>query len=203
MSEEQNKDDARLTVGKGLRERITSGLIVWLLVTICIQPILSFTWKAIVVVGGLVHQGYVDRIYKDAAIIGTNPYGRLTLGILILALLLVLLFWLERVGESGPSSPLGPLVPIKVQRIISRGLAVAAFLVIFVRFVILQGTMKIDESFTQRLTVLAPAISDTEYKTLKARWAGMQGKADYDALVATMDKRAAELGVKLPPVRKP
>ena len=67
----------------------------------------------------------------------------------------------------------------------------------------MDGTAAITVSFGQRLTVLAPAISDSEYKTLKARWAGMQSKADYDALVIAMDKRAIELGVQLPPVRKP
>jgi hypothetical protein len=66
-----------------------------------------------------------------------------------------------------------------------------------------RGVMEINASFTRRLTVLAPLISDAEYKTLKARWANMRGKADYDALVTAMDKRAAELGVTLPPVRKP
>jgi hypothetical protein len=82
-------------------------------------------------------------------------------------------------------------------------MVVVTFLVIFVPFTISAGTMLITRSFTQRLTVLAPAISDTEYKTLRARWASMQGEADYDALVAEMDRRATELGVKLPPVRKP
>jgi len=82
-------------------------------------------------------------------------------------------------------------------------LVVVGLLVVTAKFAILQGTVEIDSSFTQRLTVLAPAISDTEYKTLRARWAGMQGKADYDALVTEMDRRATQLGVKLPPVRKP
>ena len=66
-----------------------------------------------------------------------------------------------------------------------------------------RGIVKINTSFNQRLTVLAPAITDGEYKTLKARWASMQSKADYDALTTAMEKRAAELNVTLPPVRNP
>ena len=187
---------------KGLKERITSGLIVWVLVTIFIQPILSITWRTVVAVGGFVHQGYVDRIYRDAAVIGTNPYGRLTIGILVVAPVLLVFFWLVRDLESDLISS-GFARFIKVQRFISRGFAVGVFLLILSQLAILRGTLEIDESFTQRLTVLAPAISDIEFKTLKARWASMQGKSDYDALVAAMDKRAAELGVTLPPVRKP
>jgi hypothetical protein len=82
-------------------------------------------------------------------------------------------------------------------------MVIFSVLFLFVVFSLASGTKLITASFTQRLTVLAPAISDTEYKTLKARWAGMKGKADYDALVAAMDKRATELGVTLPRVRKP
>jgi len=187
---------------KGLKERITSGLIVWLLVTIFIQPILSFTWKAVVAVGGFVHQGYVDRIYRNAAaMIDSNPYGELTLFILVLFALIATLFWTQRSLESDPISVY--LHISRFVRLTSWALTCMCLLVVFGRLAILKGTAAITESFTQRLTVLAPAISDTEYKTFKARWAGMQGKADYDALVAAMDKRAAELGVTLPPVRKP
>lgn len=93
---------------------------------------------------------------------------------------------------------------------IVRGLLISALMIalltygtILVVFSISSGIAQISASFNQRLTVLAPAISDVEYKTLKARWASMKSKADYDALVSLMDNRAAELGVKLPTVRKP
>ncbi len=187
---------------KGLKERITSGLIVWLLVTIFIQPILSFTWKAILVVGDFVHQGYVDRIYSNAAVVDNSPYGRLTLLLLLLAPLLFFLFWVVRQLEADPTTVYFPRT-IWFIKGISWGMVATIIVVVFVRVAILAGTTEITASFTQRLTVLAPAVSDTEFKTLKARWAGMKGKADYDALVAAMEKRAAELGVTLPPVRKP
>ena len=186
---------------KGLKERITSGLIVWLLVTIFIQPILSITWKAIVWVGGFVHQGYVDRIYIRAAI-DTNPYGETTLVILVLTVLLISLHWTVNSLESDVRSE-HMYRSVRLAKVITLLLTLICILLGFVRLAIVRGTGEIAESFTQRLTVLAPAISDTEYKTLRARWAGMRGKADYDALVAAMDKRAAELGVTLPIVRKP
>jgi hypothetical protein len=190
---------------KGLKERITGGLIVWLLVTIFIQPILSFAWKAIVVVGGVVHQGYVDRIYSHAALGDRDDYGFLILMALFLTLPFFGLFFSFRELPTEEAS-----IPAKkwldafhiayaIMKII---VAITIFLIIVV-FSIMSGTKIITASFTQRLTVLAPAISDTEYKTFKARWASMQGKSDYDSLVAEMDKRAVELGVKLPPVRKP
>lgn len=187
---------------KGLNIGIISGVISSLIVLIFIQPILSLVWKAIMAIGGSVHHGYVDRIYRNAAVIGPDPHGILTLFVLLVVPLLVLLFWSQRVMEFEQYSVYFPR-SMKFHKIISWGLAMMAFLIFIARFSILQGTLKIDESFRQRLTILAPAISDAEYKTLKARWAGMQGKADYDALVTAMDRRATELGVTLPPARKP
>jgi hypothetical protein len=190
----------RIDMEKGLRQSILGGLIASMLVILFIQPLLSFTWRMITLVGGLVHEGYVDRIYRNAAVIGTNPYGPLTVLMLVLTCLFAVIFWLDRLWESGSDN----LVRfIKVEWAISRGLLVGLALVILVKAAILQGTVRIDESFKQRLAVLTPAITDAECKTLKARWASMQGKADYDAIVAGMDKRATELGVTLPPVRKP
>ncbi len=182
---------------KGLTERVTSGLIVWLLVTIFIQPILGFTWKAIVVVGGLVHQGYVDRIYRDAAFADPEPYARFTLLAVLMMFVLAAGLWAISELKHYPDFAKARRVSFHLWEVVM----LTSFLIIFGRLAILDGTSRANESFTQRLMVLAPAVSDIEYKTFKARWAGMQGKADYDALVVAMDKRAVELGVKLPPVQ--
>ena len=186
---------------KGMKVGIVSGVVSSLIVLFFIQPILSFVWKAFIAVVGSVHQGYVDRIYSNAAI-DSSPYGRFTLLLLLLAPLLFSLFWAVRQLEADPTTVYFPRM-IWFIKGISWGMVATIIVVVFVRVAILAGTTEITASFTQRLTVLAPAVSDTEFKTLKARWAGMKGKADYDALVAAMDKRAAQLGVTLPPVRKP
>ncbi len=93
---------------KGLKVGIISGVISSLLVLIFIQPILSIMWKAIVAVGGFVHQGYVDRIYRNAAVTGPSPYEELTLRVLVTVPLLLLLFWSVRMVESDPISSYYP-----------------------------------------------------------------------------------------------
>ncbi len=189
---------------KGLKERITSGLIVWLLVTIFIQPILSFTWKAILVVGGFVHQGYVDRIYRGAALGEHNAVGLLTFLLLTTYILMTMAgHWLDLVASTSTVLQRTYSVPRLLMNLPLALLMLILGFAFLVVFSLSMGKAVISASFSQRLTVLAPAISDMEYKTLKARWAGMQGKADYDALVTEMDRRATQLGVNLPPVRKP
>lgn len=185
---------------KQLKVGIVGGLISSLLVLIFIQPILNFLWRLILNAGGILHQGYVDRIYKDAARAGGNPYGESTLLALGLVFGFVGLFWILDRMRASPASGSFPQLSRSADRAVLFVL-MAGLLSILFRVAISRGTADIAESFTQRLTVLASGISDSEYKILKARWASMHGRADYDAIVADMEKCATELGVKLPPVR--
>src|SRR6266446_1519393 len=92
-----NLDSRQLKVG------IIGGLISSLLVVVFIQPILSLLWRAILATGGFLHQGYIDRIYRGAAILSNNLYGEATLLFVAMAGLLVMFFWLmSRLPDSFP-----------------------------------------------------------------------------------------------------
>jgi hypothetical protein len=175
---------------KGLKRDILGGLITSVIMLLLIYP--GFAWRIIMPVVG---PWYADRIYNHAALGDRDDYGFLMVLALALASTLARLFFIIR---RGPKDNIGRIVHAtwKVMVVIS-------ILCAYGVYWLSSGSKLMTASFTQRLTVLAPAINDTEYKALKARWASMQGKADYDALVTAMDKRATELGVTLPPVRKP
>lgn len=175
------------------------GSVIGALIMLFIGPILNFLWRLILNVGGALHQGYVDGIYRNAAMAGGNPHGEATLFILVLVFIIVGLFRMLEFTKARASSVLGGFATL--MELATMFLLQVVLLAVLFRAVISIGTGEITESFAQRLTVLAPAISDSEYKILKARWANMRGKADYDALVGQMNKRATELGVNLPPVR--
>ena len=53
-------------------------------------------------------------------------------------------------------------------------------------------------SFDRRITVLAPAITEESEETLRARFADLAGRADYQSLNDEMDRLALESGVNLP-----
>jgi hypothetical protein len=76
---------------KGLKIGIIGGLISSVMVLIFIQPILSLLWRLILTVGGSIHEGYVDRIYRSAAMVDFNLSGQLTL--------IVLMLMIGRVGD--------------------------------------------------------------------------------------------------------
>ncbi|SRR5713101_112445 len=185
---------------KALKIGIVSGIVSSLVVILFIHPILSFIWNAVLTIGGAVHQGYIGRIYINAAVADRNLLGQLTFLVLLFMFpLFGILFLLMRTVVSPPGF-------INLSRFASSLLLLGQavlFCFLLVTFSLSSGIMEISASFTQRLTVLAPAVSDAEYKTLKARWASMRGKADYEAIVTEMDRRATELGITLPRVRKP
>jgi hypothetical protein len=193
-------------LSKELKIGIIGGLITWLLVTIFFEPVSRFLWRAFMTIAGSLHQGYVDGIYRNAAVGERNLVGELTFSILVVFVLASILFYWSERASVGPASSSLELAIKRVARVSDLVFTFALMLLCVTAMVassVSSGVKEISASFTQRLTVLAPAISDAEYKTLKARWASMKGKADYDALVAAMDKRASEVGVTLPPVRKP
>lgn len=54
------------------------------------------------------------------------------------------------------------------------------------------------KSFKQHLAVLAPNLSEAEYKELVARFASMEGKDDYDAISRDLHESADRFDIKLP-----
>jgi hypothetical protein len=53
-------------------------------------------------------------------------------------------------------------------------------------------------SFDRRITVLAPAITEESEELLRARFADLAGRADYQSLNDEMDRLALESNVSLP-----
>jgi hypothetical protein len=53
-------------------------------------------------------------------------------------------------------------------------------------------------SFDRRLAVLAPSISEEAEEQLRARFAGLSGRADYERLNGEMERLSRETGVVLP-----
>jgi len=192
---------------RDLKIGIVGGVVSGLMLTLFIQPILKFVWYTVMAVGGHLHKGYVDGIYRAAGANDVNIMGYALASLLILFVLPaafypVLTQWADMDNQGGILSRLD-----RGMKTFAKGLFIAQgiflLLICTIAFSLYTGTEEIRSSFTQRLTILSPEISDTEYKTFEARWASMRGKADYDALVASMNNRAAELGIKLPPQRYP
>jgi hypothetical protein len=134
---------------KSLKIGIISSIISSIIVIIFINPILSFVWNAIVVLGGTVHQGYVDRIYRNAALTDRNVIGQMTfLAVLAFALIAAQFAMFASINWHLTSSRLmrGIARVFNVWTWLSAGVLTLLLLVLFS---IYQGTMEISASFTQ------------------------------------------------------
>lgn len=187
-------------MNKELKLGIIGGVLASVIVIIFIQPILSFVWRGMISVGGILHHGFVDRIYKNAALGDRN----LSAGIVIILVLTGLILTLKPQFINSKNN--NPVITRRLHKFTNVMCIVVAYVAIvfsFFGFALSMGISEIRASFNQRLEVLAPAITDGEYKTYRARWALMKDLDDYNSIVAAMDKRAKELNVDLPAVREP
>jgi nitrate reductase gamma subunit len=184
-------------MNKALKIGIIGGLITWLITTVFLQPISNLVWKSVVGITRAINQGYVDAIYSNAALSDRDLIGHVTFLLVFIAFLIglgVLLNTREIARRSRPARQPSD----KAFNGVMIFLAVMCLGITLVLFSLSNGSREITASFDQRLTIIAPLISELEYKTFKARWAGMKTEADYKSLIAAMEERAKELGVVLP-----
>jgi len=192
-------------LSRELKIGIAGGLISSILVIIFIQPILSGVWNVVISFGESIQAGYVDRIYRNAALGERNLVGHLSFLLLAVVLNFVATsFLVEEIARHSKTDRHETLN--KLSRIFFLGIGTLSLLAgaaLTIAFSISSGVVEISASFNQRLTVMAPVINDLEYKQFRAQWAKMQGQKDYRTIVASMDKRANDLKVELPKVREP
>jgi uncharacterized membrane protein len=185
----------------GLKVGIIGGVITWLLMDYLLKAALENVWNTVLGIENLSQCVYLNIICRIAA---KMPESNLTRIVAILIMIVVVgSVWLYLVATKFTPSGRPPEGRLKeFMKTVAYFSGCGIFGVFLVLCSVTTDTMRISASFTQRLTILTPVISDIECKTLRAQWASMRGKADYEALVTSMDKRAAALGIALPPVRE-
>lgn len=187
-------------LSRELKIGIIGGVVSSILVIIFIQPLLNYVWTAVLSFGEHIQASYVDKIFRSAAIGDRGRVSQLTFLMVILVVISVPSFlFLSQVAYRYAVFEKANRVFLLVMSFMSLMLVMVSL----VSFSISMGVTEINASFNQRLTVLAPAISEHETKELKAQWAKMSSKRDYRALVSLMEKRASELQIQLPELKDP
>lgn len=206
-----------------IRAGIIASVIASLFVILFVKPILDGVWVIIVAISSQIYSGYVDDVYKSAALGPRNNLDFIILFILVFFLVVfsfgTLVFFkdaigqlkrefLELIGEAPPREEkdmekfkeevkkkfkLGKRLLI-VMRVTLPIYFLLSFLLITRAFVELQ----INTSFRQRVAVLAPHISKDQEESLFAQWALMQTRKDYLRITSGMEQMAQELKIKLP-----
>ena len=184
-----------------LRKEILVGVIAAIIMTIFFEPIIRWLWEIITYLGLRTYSGFIDSIYRSAALGHRNHVDALIF-FLILGLGTTIPIIL-RIGQKNLMSRLIQILSPKFEKVVDvvlfSGLIITASFLIINTFADLQLTT----SFEQRLTVLAPALSEQEYKQIKAEWASMEGRDDFEAINLQMENLAKERNLELPKLLLP
>jgi hypothetical protein len=100
----------------------------------------------------------------------------------------------------------GNLGDVRAPLPISTGFTLSSFIALSVVFALglswlaLQNeiTLNLNISFQQRLAILSPFLTGLEEKQLKARWASMRGRQDFDKLNEGLEADARRYGIVFP-----
>jgi cell division protein FtsL len=189
-----------------LKKEILVAVIAAILTTIFFDPVIKWIWGLMIWLGGQTYSGILNEIYVNAAL-GHRNWIDTTIFIFILMAFLFIPFFLftdfaNSKIVSNIETRLGQLSP-KSRKIIKLLFVITNAIVVLLIIISAFTDLQLNTSFEQRLAVLSPAISDQDYKELRADWAKMESRDDFLAINSRMENLAAQHNVKLPELLLP
>jgi len=189
-----------MTNDTNFNKNVIASVVASVIVIIFINPLINLTWKSVSWFSTYCYKGLNDAIYSNAAlgqrdwvaVLVFNSNMCILLGIFT-GFTLMFLFRRDKIRKIADNSAFQ--LWFKIGYALLYVLTVVSTLVMlsFVR-----ADLQLNASFQQRLAVLAPAVSDIELRQLRASWALMKSRQDYEAIIAKMDGTAKTHGIVLP-----
>jgi hypothetical protein len=194
-------------VSPAMRAGILSGLVASMLFIYFIDPILSLVGRFVLHFASKLHLLYLDRLYSELATGDIDHAYLLHNLIIVLAIGFITGLWTsviyiykhKKTTEEEKSDSEKDLTSYSI------GKVVAAFFFSLIIVVVLlldlvdsHIRLKTSTSYNQYLTIVSPHINDIEFKTLKAQYASMKSKKDYDNLLEHINSIAKANGITLP-----
>ena len=187
------------------KREVVISIVAAILATVLFQPLIQWIWGVALNVSSSTISKLVNIVYLQAAL-GTNNRIDVTFLLIITSGLtgvgigILSLGFIKKKIQS-PNLEIQKNRSTNLRRILTVGLYIGLYLLIL--FTILNTgaefhSLQLNSSFDQRLTVLAPAITDQQYKELKASWAIMKTRKDYEQINNTITQLAADHSVELP-----
>lgn len=181
---------------------VAASVVASVIVIALIHPLLSSTWNFLSSTGSELLAGFVDRLYRNAALGNRNwVIALFALALLYVPFANVIVLAVTRplfrklFASTGPDGKhRSPVV------ILTTLIATTAFGMVLatVPASYIYADLQLNASFDQRLNALAPHLSDQQIKELKASWAMMTSKADYLKIREKMDVLADQANIKIP-----
>jgi hypothetical protein len=202
---------------KESRKGIVIGLVSSTFFLVIVQPSLGLCWKWLTSTGSAVSERLSNRLYQAAAlgprnwvVVDLATFGfALFLGFYISVFVMLYLTFRRLKNEIGGSHEDSiESIQHKISghekrlrkyfitySILIVGIAMTGGFTVF-RY---SADLRLNTSFSHRLTILTPKITQKEVDEFRAEWAQMKSRKDYEAIVDHMDAVAKSSLVELPP----
>jgi hypothetical protein len=212
---------------KEIRKGIISSIIASLIFLIFFQPILNSLWTILSRLSENTYSGYIDNVYKNAALGHRNWIDYLSLNflfgflfVLITALLIrfrrKIIFIQQKIKYQSISdenekqqyhNKINKGYRNRTLFYIKHGKKIVVFTYLYQTFIFLVFAdtlfkayvdLQLNASFEQRLVVLAPNIDDQQEEVLRSQWASMTSRKDYEVFNKNFEQLANLKNVELP-----
>lgn len=187
---------------KTFQTSVVAGIVASVLVILIVQPLLRWFWEVFVSGSNLTITYLSDSVYRNAALGHRNWVGA-ALAILVFAAfsgvvtvkLIVRVLpqgWREAWKEALVKARKGPA---RAMIVITELCGLFAILWLMTA---IYADIQLGTSFEQRLAVLVPHLPDQAVKEIRASWASMENRQDYERIIAHMEGLATDKGIALP-----
>jgi hypothetical protein len=195
-----------------IRREILIGVIAAIFVTIIFEPLIKWLWSLAIIISNNTYTGLISIFYRQAAL-GINDHVAVEIEFLLLtsffgfgAMLGIIVLMRRKMKSDIPDDNKPSFFQSKYRIIkwIDSPIMIISFMCVgLLAFgVVLSNdyiSLQLNATFNQRLTILAPVISDQQCRELKASWAIMKNRQDYESIINETQSLAAQNGIELPP----
>lgn len=180
------------------RKNLLVSIITSVLVIIFIEPLLKLSANGIMWLGENISASFTKSVYTSAALGFREKFSFIQLSIFFAAVIGFI---------AGVESSKILKTKIVIQKEVAKSQirkilsACLASLTILIVIYLMAGNfieLQLNTSFNQRLSVLSAKITDQQVKDLRAAWALMENRSDYEKLTTEMNSLAQEHHIKLP-----
>lgn len=185
-------DKIREYLRGGNGSAIVAGIVSSAVFVYFFDPLFSFLGRVIIWIGTRLSLGYLDRLYSEMAV-GEMNYSYLIV-VMILAGGIGIITGVEVASGDPPPDLPAPLQVFRSRRLNSICLVIIG--AVFIADSHLR--LKTQSSFNQHMAILAPEISDMEYKRIRADWASMKSRSDFMRLREKVEGLAKSRNLVLP-----
>lgn len=188
---------------------VVAGIISSAIVVMLIQPAFKALWSLIQNLSAGILTGLSDKVFVNAALGHRNYIDvLLAIGIGVIILGAPIAFGLSRaiLFVIFRSNDENEILAIKRKNTWLRRFLLGfyiistIYLVLSISFLLLMFTtdVQLNTSFEQRITVIAPIISDQEEEEFRAKWASMRNRDDFEAINFEFESIAMMNEISLP-----